>query len=482
MGVLSGLQPEAVFKYFEEICAIPHGSGNVEAISNYLVDFAKKNHFRYIQDDSFNVIIYGNASKGFENHEPVILQGHMDMVCVKNAGCTKDMKREGLDLYIDGDYVKAKDTTLGGDDGIAVAYAMALLTDNTVAHPKIEAIFTVDEEVGMLGAAALELEDIKGHVMLNIDSEEEGIFLSSCAGGATAMVTIPAVKEKAEMGKQMVIEIKGLESGHSGVDIIYQRANANVLMGRILFELSQSVNLRIIQISGGEKDNSIAPFSHAVILLEEKETQKAVEIIDATAACIKKEYKTTDPLMEITVQPFFEMEKECYNAETTSQLILMLTHIPDGIIRMSNDISGLVQTSLNLGVMKETGDAVNLTYLIRSSVESEKEYLIHRIMSFADMIGCDMNLSGTYPAWEYRRDSRLREIMCEAYERLYGKKPEIQAIHAGVECGLMAEKIADLDCISFGPEIIDIHTPKERLSISSVERTWNLIVETLKNL
>lgn len=481
MGVLSGLQPEAVFKYFEEICSIPHGSGNVEKISNYLVDFAKEHGFRYRQDENFNVVIFKEASKGYEDHEPVILQGHMDMVCVKNSGCAKDMEKEGLDLVIDGDYIKAVDTTLGGDDGIAVAYAMAALTDETIAHPPLEVIVTVDEEVGMLGAAAIELPDIKGHVMLNMDSEEEGIFLSSCAGGATACLSIKADKEDVS-GTEINIKVSGLTSGHSGVDIIYQRANANVVMGRILFVLSQKVNLRIASISGGEKDNSIAPFANASIIVSEDEKELAIKLIEETAEKIKKEYAVTDAGMVIEAEAGADAHGNVYNAETTSRIILALTHIPDGVIRMSNDIKGLVQTSLNLGVVKEENEDILLTYLLRSSVESEKEYLIARIQNFAEVIDCNLTISGTYPAWEYKQDSRLRGIMSDAYEKLSGKKPQIQAIHAGVECGMIAEKVSDLDCVSFGPEILDIHTPKERLSISSVERTWKLVLEVLKNL
>lgn len=481
MGILSGLQPEAVFKYFEEICSIPHGSGNVEAISNYLVDFAKKNGLKYRQDEFFNVVIFKEASKGYEDHEPVILQGHMDMVCVKTAECTKDLEKEGLDLVIDGDYIKAVDTTLGGDDGIAVAYAMAILTDDTIAHPPIEVIITVDEEIGMLGAAAIELPDIKGHVMLNMDSEDEGIFLSSCAGGATASCHIPASREDIE-GAAVEIQIAGLTSGHSGVDIIYQRANANVLMGRILFMLSQKVNMRVAKISGGEKDNSIAPFANASVVVEKEELSEALKIIEETAAKIKQEYSVTDASMKIEVTENGVTETSVYDAETTSRIILMLTHVPDGVVKMSNDIKGLVQTSLNIGVIKEDENEVLFTYLLRSSVESEKEYLIAKLENYSEIMGCTVRITGNYPAWEYKQDSRLRSIMSDAYEKLFGEKPQIQAIHAGVECGMIAEKVSDLDCVSFGPKMHDIHTTKERLSISSVERTWKLILEVLKNL
>lgn len=481
MGVLSNLQPKAVFQYFEEICAIPHGSGNVEQISNYLVDFAKKRGLTYRQDEFYNVIIWKDASADYENHNPVILQGHMDMVCVKNSGCSKNMESEGLDLVIDGDYVKAVDTTLGGDDGIAVAYALALLDDETILHPALEVIITVDEEVGMLGAAAIDLSDIQGNIMLNLDSEEEGIFISGCAGGAAVTCHVPISKEKID-GTVIDVHISGLESGHSGEDIIYQRANANVLMGRILFALSQDVNMRIIHISGGEKDNSIAPSADVAMLVEEDELKDAVQLIEEIAETLKKEYLLTDSNMKIEYVVKGKEYQNTYDAETTSMLVLALTHIPDGVVKMSNDIPGLVQTSLNLGIVKEEADEVCMTYLVRSSVTSEKDYMVAKITNFADVLGCESTVSGVYPAWEYRRDSRLCGIMCDAFEKIYGKQPKVRTMHAGVECGILAEKIKNLDCISFGPEIIDIHTPKERLGITSVERTWKLILEVLQNL
>lgn len=417
-NILADLQPQAVFKYFEQICAIPHGSGNVKQISDYLCEFAKERNLWFKQDESYNVIIKKPASNSESKAAPVILQGHIDMVAVKTNDKVKDMEKDGLDLYIDDGYVKADRTTLGADDGIAVAYALAILDSKDVCHPPIEAVFTVDEEIGMLGAETINTDCLEGKIMLNIDSEEEGIFLSGCAGGATLKASYP-LKKSDITGTQMSIKINGLTSGHSGTDIICQRANANILMGRLLFDVKECVN--IVSMSGGEKDNSIAPFADAGF-------------------------------------------------------------IPDGVVKMSNDIRGLVQTSLNLGVAELAEKTFAATYLIRSSSQSEKEYLTDKVGKMTEYLGGTYELKGVYPAWEFKKNSAIRDMLCESYNRLFNKEALVETMHAGVECGIMAAKIDDLDCVSFGPDIIDIHTVKEKLDIASTQRTWELITDVLKQL
>lgn len=480
MSVLNNVNPVRVFKFFEEICAIPHGSGNIKQISDYLVAFAKKRGLEYRQDESYNVIIRKPAANG-STGSPVILQGHMDMVAVKTKDNPKDMEKEGLDLYIDGDYIKADRTSLGGDDGIAVAYALAILDSDDIKHPEIEAIFTVDEEIGMLGAEAIDCSDIKGRVMLNIDSEEEGIFLSSCAGGARVTAKYRGERTE-ETGVLLKLVVSGVTSGHSGTDIIYQRANANVIMGRLLFELSLKHNYFLDTINGGEKDNSIPPYCEAVIMVDENDIEYVKETVDKSISVIKEEYSVTDNNMKIDVYNQGKSKKEVFGYALTQKLILAFTHIPDGVIKMSNDIDGLVQTSLNLGIVKTENESVVMAYLLRSSVDSEKEYLLNRVTSMINLLGGEYSISGQYPAWEYKKESELRRIMTSSYKKLFGKEAEIQAMHAGVECGLFAKKIKGLDCISFGPDIVDIHTYNERLSISSVLRTWDLIIDILEEL
>lgn len=479
-NVLKDIQPAAVFKFFEEICQIPHGSGNLQKISDYLVDFAKQRGLWYRQDESLNVVIRKPAANGGSG-VPVILQGHMDMVAVKTPDNTKDMENEGLDLYIDGDYIKADRTSLGGDDGIAVAYALAILDSSDIKHPDIEAIFTVDEETGMLGAEAMDCSDIKGRIMLNIDSEEEGVFLAGCAGGATVTAKYDGNRTE-EHGTMLKISVSDVTSGHSGTDIICQRANANVIIGRLLFELSSKYNYFLDYVTGGEKDNSIPPRSEAVIMVDENEAEDITNELEKSIDAIKAEYSVTDADMKINVYNQGVGSRNVLDFASTGRIVLAFTHIPDGVIKMSNDIKGLVQTSLNLGVVKTDENMVTMTYLLRSSVESEKEYLIKRVTSMIALLGGEYDITGRYPAWEYKKNSKLREVMQASYKKLFGKEAEVQTMHAGVECGLFAKKLEGLDCVSFGPDIIDIHTFNERLSISSVERTWKLILDVLATL
>lgn len=481
MRVLEGKKPEKVFEFFEDIAGIPHGSGNVEQISNYLVDFAKKRGLKYRQDDSLNVIIWKDGTKGYEDSDTVIIQGHMDMVAVKTADSNKDMEKEGLDLEVNGDYLSAKNTSLGGDDGIAVAYALAVLDSDDVAHPPIEAIFTVDEEIGLLGAVALDTSDIKGKLMLNLDSEDEGIFTVSCAGGGTATCNLPLHKEPINA---QIIELRlyDFAGGHSGMEIIKGGANANCIMGRILLNVFQNVGMRLVSINGGEKDNVIAKVSEAAIAVNKESVEKAKEIIENTFNEVKDEYKTTDPDAKLQTNVIEEQFMDVMSGATTLATIISLVNMPNGIQRMNNEIEGMVQTSLNLGILRTTETNVALSYSVRSSVESEKQFLIEKLRSLTEIFGGTLEMSGEYPGWEYKADSKIREVSVKAYEELYKEEPVVEGIHAGLECGLFADKIEGLDAISFGPTIKNVHTTDEMLSISSTERTWNLITKILEML
>lgn len=481
MRVLEGKKPEKVFEFFEDIAGIPHGSGNVEQISNYLVDFAKKRGLKYRQDDSLNVIIWKDGTKDYEDSDTVIIQGHMDMVAVKTPGSNKDMEKEGLDLEVNGDYLSAKNTSLGGDDGIAVAYALAVLDSDDVAHPPIEAIFTVDEEIGLLGAASLDTSDIKGKLMLNLDSEDEGIFTVSCAGGGTATCNLPLHKEPINA---QIIELRlyDFAGGHSGMEIIKGGANANCIMGRILLNVFQNVGMRLVSINGGEKDNVIAKVSEAAIAVNKEAVEKAKEIIENTFNEVKDEYKTTDPDAKLQTNVIEEQFMDVMSGATTLATIISLVNMPNGIQRMNNEIEGMVQTSLNLGILRTTETNVALSYSVRSSVESEKQFLIEKLRSLTEIFGGTFEMSGEYPGWEYKADSKIREVSVKAYEELYKEEPVVEGIHAGLECGLFADKIEGLDAISFGPTMKNVHTTDEMLSISSTERTWNLITKILEML
>lgn len=475
---LQGLEPESVFRYFEELCAIPHGSRNTKAISDYLVSFAKAHGLRYRQDESNNVVIFAPGTCGLEDHESVILQGHMDMVCEKDAGCPLDMAVDGLDVTHDGCCIFAKGTTLGGDDGIAVAYALAILDDNTIAHPPLEVIITVDEEIGMLGAAAMDLADVKGRTMLNLDSEDEGIFTVSCAGGATCTVSLNA-ERKAVYGPCVRLSVEGLRGGHSGAEIHKNRANANKIMGDFLGRIQKLMPLCLTSFSGGSKDNAIPRACQATVVA----MGIGLERINDIAAQLQQEVRETYDEPEALVQAF-DVDALGGNALTTAataDVISLLCAAPNGVQAYCPDMPELVQTSLNLGIAK-LGDRFTATFSVRSSVNAEKEGLITKLKELADFYNGTYSQSGTYPAWEFRKDSRLRDVMVPIYTRMFGKEPKVLAIHAGLECGLLGDKLPGLDCVSIGPQMHDIHTSREKLEIASTKRTWDFLLEVLKAL
>lgn len=483
MGVLSALKPEGVWKYFEEICGIPHGSGNEKAVSDYCVSFAKERGLKVWQDEAWNVVIVKEASAGYEDREPLILQGHLDMVCEKKPDCDLDFEKDGLRLAVDGDSVYAEGTTLGGDDGIAVAYALAILDDDRILHPRLEAVFTTNEEVGMDGASALDVSMLKGHTVLNLDSEEEGILLAGCAGGCSAGIALPVLREQ-RRGVKLLLTVDGLKGGHSGAEIDKGRGNANRLLAVVLTELRKETDCGLILAAGGQKDNAIPRESHAELLISEEHAeniiQKAENICAAVQKRLKEEYGAADPGLSIRLQRKGTVEAEVFSEETLSHAITLLTALPNGVICMSEDIPGLVQTSLNLGVLKTEQEMLVLRYSVRSSVGAEKEALAEQLCRTAEQEGASVKINGDYPAWEFRKDSPIREDCVRIYKELFGKEPKVEAIHAGLECGILASKIPDLDCVSMGPDMSGIHTTEERLSISSVERMWKYLLELLK--
>lgn len=480
MGVLSALEPKKVFKYFEEICRIPHGSGNMEQISDYLVKFAKDRNLTYIQDELKNVIIIKEATPGYEQEPALILQGHMDMVAVKKPDLDLDMKTQGLLLAVDGDLVYAEGTSLGGDDGIAVAMGLAVLDSDTLSHPRLEVIFTVDEEVGMEGAVGIDLSMLKGSRMLNLDSEGEGIFLTSCAGGARVYTYMPYTVEEKE-GILYHVSVEGLQGGHSGAEIHKERGNANCLMGRILYRLTQNLSLCLESVQGGLADNAIPRKTEAGMVIEEKDVPKFEEMIQTVEKEIRAELGSKDPGFAILVSLAGQGKYTCADEESTAQLASYLLALPNGVQAMSSDIPGLVETSLNLGIMELMKEDQELIcqFAVRSSIDSAKETVVGKVCAVTELAGGSYSVSGEYPGWPYRVDSPLREKAIRVYESMYGRKPEVQAVHAGLECGVFAAKIPDLDCISLGPDVKDIHTTEETLSISSMGRVWEYLVALL---
>ena len=473
MKVLEGLRPAAALEDFEALCAIPHGSRDTKRISDYCADFARAHGLRYVQDAANNIVIYKDATHGYENHPTVILQGHLDMVCEKDADCDIDFSKDGLRLAHDGQYIFAEGTTLGGDDGIAVAYALAVLAADDLAHPALEAVFTVDEEIGMLGAAALDMSLLHGRVLLNCDSEDEGILTVSCAGGATSALTLP-VARAACGGTAWRVGVRSLTGGHSGVEINKGRANANKVLAQVL----NGLPLHLISVDGGSKDNAIPRASTALVV-------SCVPDLEAQAQRRWEAARAALPAGETAAEFFFEpaqTDRLPMTEAATKAVLGLLNALPNGVQAMSKDIEGLVQTSLNLGVLKTDEDCVTMTFSVRSSVNTEKTALIDTLKRTGAEFGASYSESGAYPAWEYRKDSRLRTVMVDTFEALYGKKPVVEAIHAGLECGIFSDALPGLDAVSFGPQMHDIHTSRERLDIASVERTWDYLLAVLKAL
>lgn len=481
MGVLSGLEPERVFYYFEEISKIPHGSYHEKQISDYLVNFANEHHFQYYQDSLYNVVMLVDASKGYEQEEPIILQGHMDMVCEKNPTAKIDMEKEGLDLQIDGEFIYAKDTTLGGDDGIAIAYMLAIAEDSTICHPPLEFIMTVSEEVGMEGANGIDLSMLKGHRMINLDSEEEGIFLSSCAGGLSLHSSLPVKRKISSQLDWYELSVEGLLGGHSGCEIHKERGNANKILGRVLYELRKVVNYEIYSMGGGKKDNVIPFQSKACIGIKQEDLKNLNENLSIIDSILKAEYALSDTNIELIIKKTEDsISKMILEEESVSKILTLLMILPNGVQGMSMSMEGLVETSLNLGIMKLTDDNLFLQHAVRSSVTTKKYYIANQIESILKSFGGMVTRKGDYPAWEYREDSVVRTRVIELYKKIYGKEPIVEGIHAGLECGLLAGKIENLDCVAMGPDILDIHTASERLHIESTRRVYEFLLEYLK--
>lgn len=479
MSDLSALEPRQVFHFFREICAIPHGSGNTKAISDYLVAFAKERSLSCIQDKLNNVLIFAPASQGYEDHPPVIVQGHMDMVCAKDPDSTHDFETDGLELRTDGKFLYANGTTLGGDDGIAVAYALALLDSKDIPHPPLEVVITVDEETGMYGAAGVDLSMLKGRMLLNIDSEEEGIFTVACAGGCRSTLRLP-LERRAVYGPCIELRIEGLRGGHSGMEINRNRCNANKAMGELLSRIQEKVRLCLTSLTGGSADNAISFSARAKAVAMSMDLEPINEIVEQFQAEIRREYD--EPNAQIIASNVDALGGNALTAQSTSQVVALLCAAPNGVQAMCAAMPELVQTSLNLGVMAIEGDWLRLTFSVRSSVNEEKQALLEKLRQLAQFHGAQYSQTGDYPAWEYKEDSVLRPVLVEVYREMFRKEPQVVSIHAGLECGLLGEKLPGLDSVSLGPNMYDIHTSREKLDIASAQRIWEFLLAVLKKL
>ncbi len=479
MRVLEHLKPEKVFYYFEEICGIPHPSYKEQKISDYLVDFAEKHHLEHTRDGLGNVIIIAPASEGYETAAPVILQGHMDMVCEKKPDCDIDFETEGLRLAVDGDCVYAEGTTLGGDDGIAVAMALAILDSPEIAHPRLEVVLTVSEEVGMEGATAIDLSMLQGRRMINIDSEQEGILTVGCAGGNSTICHLGVSRESAG-GRLLEVSLCGLTGGHSGIEIDKGRANANLALASLLYELVQEgYEFSLASLSGGAKQNAIPREARMSLVCEEAAEQSLREALQAKVQILQQTYAATDPSLHLELHSEPCEAVQAVPGECLGRITHLLQALPAGIQAMSADIEGLVETSLNLGIMELTEKELRLEYSVRSSRDASLAALTDQIRQLLEAAGGRVDVSGSYPAWEYRADSPLREDAVRIFTHIYGHAPVVETVHAGLECGILAAKLPGLDAISIGPDLHHIHTVEETLSISSTARVYEYVLALL---
>ena len=481
MSLLKDIEPKNVFRFFEEICAIPHGSGNLDAIAAYCVSFAKDRDLQYIHDEFNNVFISKPATEGCEGSAPLLLQGHLDMVCEKNmdSDARFDFAKDPLKLAVMDDYVYAKGTTLGGDDGIAVAYMLAILDDDSIRHPALECLFTADEETGMSGMSSFDCSVIKSKRMINIDNETEGEVLASSAGGRKVKCMLP-VRYHESSGLAYDIVICGLLGGHSGSEIDKYRGNANLLMGRLLHHLRGKINYELYYLKGGLQDNAIPREAKASVLIDEKDSTRFEDLITEFELNIISEYRKIENNITIYSECRGTISTSVLSPKTQERVIFLLMTIPDGIEKMCPEAQSVVQTSSNAGIVRLREAYFEVIISIRSSISSEKRALSDKIQYLTETIGGEFVVESDYPAWEYRERSRLRDLVSSCYMELYDRHPKITSIHAGLECGIIFDKVKGIDIVSIGPQIEDIHTPKEKLSISSTERTWRLLLKILE--
>lgn len=482
MKILTEIQPKEVMKYFEEISQIPRGSGNEKAISDYLTKFGNDLNLVTIQDKALNVIIKKPGTPGYENSQTVIIQGHMDMVCEKNQGTVHDFEKDPLKLRVIGDKVFATDTTLGADNGIAVSYAMALLASDSIPHPPLEVLITTDEETGMSGAMAVSAEDVKGKILVNIDNEIEGQILVSCAGGIRTKSKINIEREKAFSDTVATISIRGLQGGHSGIEIHKERGNSNKLVGRVLKAIMDEHDIRLVSLNGGSKDNAIPREADAKIAINSNDKGAIEKLVAQWQDIILNELQYADKDVKVTCEVKTEAIAECFTKDCTERTINLLFVYPNGVNTKSRAIEDLVESSCNVGVVTTTDEQVILESAVRSSVKTLKANLVERTAALAKVYGAEMEANASYPEWQYIKDSKLRDKAIEVHKDMFGNEPEIVAIHAGVECGILNERLGNLDMISIGPNLFDIHTPNEHMSIESVKKTWEYLLGILKSL
>ena len=479
---ITGYKPEKLFHFFEEVCAVPRGSGNEKGISDFLVKFAKDRNLWVYQDDSYNVIIKKGGSKGAEDKEPVMLQGHIDMVCDKRAGVEHDFEKEGIDLVLKDGVLSANGTTLGADNGVAIALMMMVLDDEDIKHPPVECVFTTEEEVGLNGAQALDKSQITARTMINMDSEEEGVATISCAGGLRVQLTRPVDRIAAE-GTLVQIKIEGLLGGHSGTDIDKERQNANILMARMVEKLMKNTDGKLVTFAGGTKDNAITRECEAFLIYAEKaEAEKAEKLACALAETFSEEIISFEPDFGCEISLEEGQRVSALKDEDAKAFVSAIRLAPNGVYRRNIKMDGFVVVSSNIGVVRADESELVIVVSPRSSVASLQEDTKERFVLLAETFGFAIDYSGEYPGWDYKEDSRIREVFVESYRELFGTELKLEAIHAGLECGLFSEAMPELDAIAVGPTLYNVHTPDENVPLDSFERFYELLKDVLARL
>jgi len=481
-NVLGNLEPKLVWHHFEEICKYPRPSKKEEKIAAYVISVGERLGLQTEKDKFGNILIRKPATKGKENIKTVVLQSHIDMVCEKNSDVEHDFDNDPIEPFVDGDWVKAKGTTLGADNGIGMAAALAVLESTDIEHGPIEALFTLDEETGLTGANKLKKGWLKADILINMDSEEIGFLFIGCAGGMNTFAKFKAKLEKAPKNySSFELIVKGLKGGHSGIEINVGRGNATKILNRLIWEYSQENNIRLASFKGGNKHNAIPRESFAVVAVPKKDDKKLKKFVRKFNGKVKPEFEAVDPGLVVSVKKH-EMPEKFINEKVQRHLLNALYSIPHGVTKMSNDIPGLVETSNNLAVVETAGKHINIVTSQRSSVESERADMTNMVTSVLDLAGGIVGYNDGYPAWQPDIESDVLKVFKSTFKKMYGKEPEVTAIHAGLECGLIKEKYPDVDMISLGPTMLDVHSPDERLQISTVPEFYKQLVNALKNI
>jgi len=481
-SVLGHLKPELVWYHFEEICKYPRPSKKEEKIAEYVVSVGKRLGLQVEKDKFGNIVIRKPATPGLENLKTVVLQGHIDMVCEKNRDVEHDFDKDPIYPYIDGDWVKAKGTTLGADNGIGVACALAVLEAKDVEHGPLECLFTLDEETGLTGASSLKKNWLKADILINMDSEDLGTIFIGCSGGKNTAATFKAKLEKSPRNySTFELKVAGLKGGHSGLEIHVGRGNAVKILNRAIWSYSQENNIRLAEINGGNKHNAIPREAFAVVLVPKNDEKKLKKFVAKYNDTVKAEYVSVEPDLMVSMEKHSTPEK-VMDEKTQKHLLNALYSIPHGVIKMSNDIPGLVETSTNLAVVETKGKNVNIVTSQRSPVASENVDITNMVSSVLKLAGAEISYGDGYPGWAPDIHSDILKVFKSTFTKMYGKEPEVTAIHAGLECGIIKEKYPNMDMISFGPTMRDVHSPAEKLQISTVPEFYNQLKTVLKNI